>query len=74
MEFSAAKREFDERGFTVLRNFVDAREIATINAELERYIAEVLPGLPETAPRHCSAYRACAIATPFFTTSTTDSA
>jgi phytanoyl-CoA hydroxylase len=49
MEFSAAKREFDERGFTVLRNFVDAREIATINAELERYIAEVLPGLPETA-------------------------
>ncbi len=49
MDLQQAKREFDERGFTVLRGFMSATEIGQVNAELDRYIADVLPGLPETA-------------------------
>ncbi|MGY8827609.1 MAG: phytanoyl-CoA dioxygenase family protein [Candidatus Latescibacterota bacterium] len=49
MDLHAAKRDFYQRGFAVLRGFIDARELAAINAELERYITEALPSLPETA-------------------------
>ncbi len=49
MDINAAKRDFDEHGFAVLRGFMDADEIAQVNAEVDRYIAEKLPQLPETA-------------------------
>ena len=49
MDLLTAKREFDQNGFTVLRGFMHSDEIERINQELERYIADVLPGLPETA-------------------------
>ena len=49
MDLLTAKREFDQNGFTVLRGFMHSDEVEHIDQELERYIADVLPGLPETA-------------------------
>ena len=49
MDLLTAKREFNQNGFTVLRGFMHSDEIKRINQELERYIADVLPRLPETA-------------------------
>ena len=49
MDLLTAKREFNQNGFTVLRGFMHSDEIEHINQELERYIADVLPRLPETA-------------------------
>ena len=49
MDLYTAKREFDQNGFTVLRGFMQPDEIDHINTELKRYIADVLPGLPDTA-------------------------
>ncbi len=49
MDFNAAKNAFDRDGFTVLRGFIQPDEILRVNSELDRYIEQVLPGLPETA-------------------------
>ena len=49
MDLQQAKEEFTAQGFVAWRGFIDATEIAQINAEFDRYIAEVLPTLGDDA-------------------------
>ena len=49
MDLQQAKEEFAARGFVAWRGFIDAAEMAQINAEFDRYIAEVLPTLDHSA-------------------------
>ena len=41
-----AKQTFDQEGFLSLPNYVGQAEVDGLNRQLDRYIAEVLPGLP----------------------------
>jgi len=47
MNFDAEKRLYDEQGFVVLRQFVAGPELAALQAELDRYIRDVVPRLPD---------------------------
>ena len=42
------KREFDRDGYAVARGFIGADEAAEVGRQIERFIAEVLPGQSET--------------------------
>jgi phytanoyl-CoA hydroxylase len=42
------KKSFDEDGYVAIRGFLDADEVAEMNANLDRYISEILPGLEST--------------------------
>ena len=42
------KESFDEDGYVAIRGFLDADEVAEMNANLDRYIRDVLPGLDST--------------------------
>ncbi|MBM3264674.1 MAG: hypothetical protein FJY97_14785, partial [candidate division Zixibacteria bacterium] len=46
MDVPGHKEEFDRNGFTVLKGFFGADEVAAISARLDRYVAEIAPGLP----------------------------
>ena len=41
------KEAFDRKGYLVLRGFMSGAEAQEINRQIERYIADVLPTLPE---------------------------
>lgn len=43
------KQEFDNDGFVVIRSFLDPLELGQLQANLERYIRDVIPTLPPTA-------------------------
>lgn len=47
MPFDLEKREYDVRGFVVIRNFLNSDEFAALQTELERYIRDVVPHLPD---------------------------
>ena len=47
MDLQQATEEFAAQGFVAWRGFMHAAEIAQVNAELDRYIAEVLPTLTD---------------------------
>jgi phytanoyl-CoA hydroxylase len=46
---SQHKRDFDRDGFVVVRNFVSEADLAELHRELDRYIRDVVPALPDTA-------------------------
>lgn len=41
------KQDWDENGWVVVREFLDEQEILALRKEIERYIADVLPTVPE---------------------------
>ena len=41
------KKDWDENGYAVVRNFMSVEEVGELRAEIERYIAEVVPEVPE---------------------------
>ena len=43
------KEDFDRDGYVVIESFMDPEEIEQVNAELDRFIAEVLPTLDDNA-------------------------
>lgn len=43
------KIRFDREGFVIVRNFLARPELETLKGNLDRYINEVVPGLPPTA-------------------------
>lgn len=43
------KPAYDRDGFVVVRGFLPPRELAELNAQLDRYIRDAVPTLPETA-------------------------
>jgi len=43
----ALKRAFDADGFVRLRSFLSSEQVAEVNARLNRFIAEVVPSLPD---------------------------
>ena len=43
------KARFEEDGFAVVQGFVGSGEVARINTEIDRYVAEVVPGIPPEA-------------------------
>lgn len=40
------KQEFSRQGFVAIRGFLDADEVRELRGEIERYLAEVVPGIP----------------------------
>jgi phytanoyl-CoA hydroxylase len=48
MEANALKARFDRDGFCVKRQFLPPAEFAALRRELDRYIAEVVPTLPDS--------------------------
>ena len=49
MDLDQATEEFAARGYVAWRGFMDAAEIIEVNAELDRYVAEILPTLADDA-------------------------
>mgnify|MGYP006292841371 CR=1 FL=1 len=47
--FADAKTSYDRDGFVVIRQFLDPASLAMLQGELDRYIRDVVPTLPETA-------------------------
>ena len=57
MSQAECKSTFDRDGYTLIRQFLDDNEISELTQHLDRYIREVVPGLPATHafyqdPRH----------------------
>jgi phytanoyl-CoA hydroxylase len=48
MSVDADKRHYDEHGFVILRRFLEGADLATLQAELDRYIRDVVPTLPDS--------------------------
>lgn len=48
MPFDSLKPDFDRDGFVIVRQFLPPGEFAELNRQLERYIAEVVPTLPDS--------------------------
>ncbi len=48
MNFPNLKPQFDRDGYVVVRQLLSPGEFAELNANLERYIRDVVPGLPAT--------------------------
>jgi phytanoyl-CoA hydroxylase len=44
--YQTEKQRFDSDGFVVIRNFLGARDFAALTENLDRYIRDVVPGLP----------------------------
>jgi phytanoyl-CoA hydroxylase len=42
------KSEFDRDGYVVLREFLDSREVAEVQSQLDRYVTAVAPTVPKT--------------------------
>src|SRR5688572_7927791 len=42
------KRLYDERGFVVIRECLEGADLANLQAELDRYVRDVVPTLPDT--------------------------
>lgn len=49
MRINNLKSDFDRDGFVVVRKFLTGDELDELNRELDRYIREVVPGLPGTS-------------------------
>jgi len=47
MDFSSYKSEYDMQGFVVIREFLPPQELDRLQRELQRYIREVVPTLPD---------------------------
>jgi phytanoyl-CoA hydroxylase len=44
---TAYKQPFDEHGFVIVRQFLDADELTELTTNLDRYIRDVVPSLPD---------------------------
>ncbi len=49
MNFESEKQHYDQHGFVIVRQLLGAREFAELNENLERYIREVVPTLPDAS-------------------------
>ena len=49
MVYEAEKQQYDAQGFAIVRNFLPPHELAELKAELDRYVQDVVPTLPDTA-------------------------
>lgn len=47
MSFEAEKKNYDEHGFAVVRQFLSGTELTELTDNLDRYIHEVVPQLPD---------------------------
>src|SRR5437016_4971877 len=47
MNLAALKSSYDSEGFVVVRGFLPPNELANLQANLDRYIREVVPDLPD---------------------------
>ena len=59
MNFSEYKSDFDRDGFVALRGFLSGEDFTELCDNLDRYIREVVPNLPdeEGSQRHLAAVR-----------------
>src|SRR6476660_793451 len=48
MPVNDLKSDFDRDGFVVLRNFLPADELAVLRQNLDRYVCDVVPKLPDS--------------------------
>ena len=48
MSFDSLKPDYDRDGFVIVRQFLPPEEFAELNRQLERYIANVVPTLPDS--------------------------
>ncbi|MBI5758375.1 MAG: phytanoyl-CoA dioxygenase family protein [Planctomycetales bacterium] len=49
MPYEQAKPMYDRDGFVIVRQFLNAAELAELRSNLDRYIRDVVPTLPDTA-------------------------
>ena len=49
MPYEAEKQHYDQHGFVIVRQFLPAAELSQLKSELDRYIRDVVPTLPDTA-------------------------
>lgn len=49
MAMSSLNADFDRDGFVVVREFLSENDLAELRTELDRYIRDVVPSLPDTA-------------------------
>lgn len=49
MDVQTEKQSYDRDGFVIVRQFLSSDELAELRRELDRYIREVVPTLPESA-------------------------
>lgn len=47
MTYATAKRQYDEQGFAIVREFLTGEELATLQSQLDRYIRDVVPTLDD---------------------------
>lgn len=47
MDFAALKKDYDRDGFVVVRQFLVEDDLAVLTRQLDRYISEVVPTLPD---------------------------
>lgn len=47
MNYDQYKAAFDRDGYIIVRSFLDAKEFTELNRQLDRYIREVVPTLPD---------------------------
>jgi phytanoyl-CoA hydroxylase len=48
MNYQKLRSAFDSDGFVVIRGFLSAEQLSTLKASLDRYIRDVVPGLPDS--------------------------
>lgn len=49
MNYQSIKSDFDRDGFVIVRQFLPLDEFETLRRELDRYIREIVPGLPDAS-------------------------
>jgi phytanoyl-CoA hydroxylase len=52
VSYSGYKPRYDQDGFVVVRGFLPADELRRLNSEIDRFLREVVPALPETQVFH----------------------
>ncbi|MSR58107.1 MAG: phytanoyl-CoA dioxygenase family protein [Planctomycetaceae bacterium] len=48
MNYASAKRDYDQNGFAIVRDFLTGDELSALKAQLDRYILEVVPTLDDS--------------------------
>jgi len=48
MDYERFKGQYDRDGFVIIRDFLGLGELAELNAQIDRFLANVVPGLPDS--------------------------
>ncbi|NOX98945.1 MAG: hypothetical protein GXP30_04295 [Verrucomicrobia bacterium] len=46
-DYNAHKQDYDQHGYTIVREFLNQSELSELQENLDRYIREIVPTLPD---------------------------